>query len=634
MALTSLECTYTWAGPRTIAAARGRCMLRHMSDSYAGIVEQWVRRVVDEYGARLAVRGVDDPGRRKSNAFCALCVAALLDLDEARAVDRLTDGGEDGGVDAIHVGETLHDSFTVWLFQAKYHASLEGTKAFPAGELPKIIQTVKTIFDPEKPLTGMRDIAHAVEDARSRIRDGAIPQVQVVLCNNGVRWQRDGDARIAQEGLDPRQVQWEHVNHRRLVELKVPREINTILAFEGDAAVEDLSFRRVLVGRLGVRQLAALMDEHGDLLLERNIRRFLGPSNRVNQDMLATLATPALRPNFYFYNNGVTMTCRGFQHNALQARNFAVQVKGLQIINGGQTCKTIQRALQARPDDDYTQAHVLVRLYALGDDDQEVVDKITYATNSQTPIELQDLRANDEVQRRLTLDVQALGYTYVSKRGGDRRVAGAIGSAEAAEAIMAVWRQKPHVARTAGMKLFDQYYGQIFNPTLTGAELVAAALVLRDVETRRQARGYPAWAELFVPYASHHLALMIWRDVLGTAAPGWSLDHGALTGALERWQSQAERVYLAMIEELAVLLQGWTFLSFDQPHALRDVAGAFRGGRLVEGLTLWARRPDGERWRTAMHELAEPKLSAWKQRHAGRGHQLELSSSDPPAGES
>ncbi|MBK9756827.1 MAG: hypothetical protein IPO88_25680 [Nannocystis sp.] len=86
-------------------------------------------------------------------------------------------------------------------------------------------------------------------------------------------------------------MQWEHVNHRRLVELKVPREINTVLAFEGDAAVEDLSFRRVLVGRLSVRQIAALMHEHGDLLLERNIRRFLGPNNRVNHDMLTTLAT-------------------------------------------------------------------------------------------------------------------------------------------------------------------------------------------------------------------------------------------------------------------------------------------------------------------------------------------------------
>lgn len=99
-----------------------------MSVGYAGIVEQWVRRVVDEYGSRLAQRGVDTLDRRKSNAFCALCVATLLDLDEAKAVDCLTDGGEDGGVDAIHVGETLHDSFTVWLFQSKYHRDLNGTR--------------------------------------------------------------------------------------------------------------------------------------------------------------------------------------------------------------------------------------------------------------------------------------------------------------------------------------------------------------------------------------------------------------------------------------------------------------------------------------------------------------------------
>ncbi|MBK7825312.1 AIPR family protein [Nannocystis sp.] len=599
-----------------------------MSDSYAGIVEQWVRRVVDEYGSRLAARGVDDPGRRKSNAFCALCVAALLELDEGKAVDCLTDGGEDGGVDAIHVGETLHDSFTVWLFQAKYHGSLDGTKAFPAGELSKIIQTVTTIFDPEKPLTGMRDIAHAVEDARSRIRDGAIPQVQVVLCNNGVRWQKDGDARIAQADLDPRQVQWEHVNHRRLVELKVPREINTVLAFEGDAAVEDLSFRRVLVGRLSVRQIAALMHEHGDLLLERNIRRFLGPNNRVNHDMLTTLATPALRPNFYFYNNGVTMVCRGFQHNSLQARNFAVQVKGLQIINGGQTCKTIQRALEARPEDDYSQAHVLVRLYALGEDDQEIVDKITYATNSQTPIELQDLRANDEVQRRLVLDVQAIGYTYVSKRGGARRMEGAIGSAEAAEAIMSVWRQKPHVARTAGMKLFDQYYSQVFTPTLTGAELVAAVLVLRDVETRRRTRAYPAWAEIFMPYASHHLTMMIWMHVLATSATGQTLAHTGFARAIERWQAQAEQTYLAMVDDLAVVLKVWMALSLDQPQVLRDIAGAFRGGRLGAGLALWF-APDGAQRRDSMRGLADPELASWKQRHAGRGHQLPLSGSEP-----
>jgi hypothetical protein len=291
-----------------------------------------------------------------------------------------------------------------------------------------------------------------------------------VLCSNGVRWQQDGDARIAQAGFDPRQVQWEFVNHRRLVELKTPREINTSLVFAGAAASESLSFRDVFIGRVAVTQIARLMHEYGDLLLERNIRRFLGQTNRVNQDMIATLQDPAARSNFYFYNNGITMVCQQFRHNELQARNFAVQVKNLQIINGGQTCKTIQHALEARPDDDYSEAHVLVRLYALDDNDQSIVDRITYATNSQTPIELQDLRANDEVQRRLVLDVQALGYAYAPRRGGARRMAGSIGSAEAAEAILArgsgtsSTSQAPRPATTDTARISARQQGRAYPP--------------------------------------------------------------------------------------------------------------------------------------------------------------------------
>lgn len=594
-------------------------------DVHAGIVDQWVGRIVRTHGARLAARGVDNEDRRRSNGFCVLTMATLLELDEARALDRLTDGGEDGGVDAIHIGETLNDAFTVWLFQAKYHRDLAGTRSFPSGELPKIIQTVATIFDPERPLDGMRDIAHAVEDIRSRIRDGALPQVRVILCSNGVRWQRDGDARIAQAGLGGGQVTWEFVNHADLVLLRTPKDINAVLRFEGDAAVEDLSFRRVFVGRIGVREIAALMDEHGDLLLDRNIRAFLGAQNRVNADMAATLIDPAGRPNFYFYYNGITMICREFQHNALQARNFTVHVKGLQVINGGQTCKTIQRVVAARPGDDYGEAHVLVRLYKIGDDDQGIIDRITYATNSQTPIELQDLRASDEVQRRLVLDVEALGHTYVPKRGLRGPRGDEIGSAEAAEAVMAVWRRRPHVARTAGMKLFDQYYAQIFESRLTGAEVVAAVTVLRDVEERRRQRAYPAWAELFVPYASHHLAMMIG----GVIWPARALGHRDFAASLERWRADADRLYAEMIDALSVILVS-LFIRAESPSILREAAAAFRGGRLVESLSgggflATARDPQV---RAAVAE----DLEALKRRFAGRGHQLEIDPQGPEEG--
>lgn len=597
-------------------------------DVHAGIVEQWVRRIVDTYGARLGERGLDSEERRKSNGFCALCVATLLDLEEARAVDCLTDGGQDGGVDAIHVSETVHDRFTVSLFQAKYFQNLDGKRAFPGGELTKLIHIVDTIFDPSRSLRGLRDIAHVVEDIRSRISDGAIPQVRVVLCCNGARWQQDGDALIERAGFDVAQVQWEFLNHRRLVELKTPREIDTTLFFEGDAAVEELSFRRVFIGRISVQQIAALMDQFGDALLERNIRRFLGQANRVNKDMMATLAQPETRQNFYFFNNGITMICRDFALNGLQKQNFPVPVKGLQIINGAQTCKTIQHVLQAHPGEDFSSAQVMVRLYKIDDEAHELVDRITYATNSQTPIEMQDLRANDEVQRRLVLDVQALGYVYAPRRGLQGARGDEIGSNEAAEAVMAVWRQRPHVARTAGMKLFDQYYREVFTPTLTGSEVIAAVWVLRDVLARQRKREYPVWAEPFVPYAGHHLAMLIWGASVEEGVPvgasgrsGGSLDHKQIERLRERWRATAQPRYEEALEALALTLMVFN-VEPGEPGMLRKISALLRSGALVDLLKVHLRRPGIGL--TALREAFGEKLEAWKQRCAGQGHQLEL----------
>ena len=55
--------------------------------------------------------------------------------------------------------------------------------------------------------------------------------------------------------------------------------------------------------------------------------------------------------NFYFFNNGITMICRKFRHNALQGESYQLKVEGIQIINGGQTCKTIQQTVNDSTQD-------------------------------------------------------------------------------------------------------------------------------------------------------------------------------------------------------------------------------------------------------------------------------------------
>jgi len=64
----------------------------------------------------------------------------------------------------------------------------------------------------------------------------------------------------------------------------------------------------------------------------------------------------------------------------------------------------------------YENVHVLVRIYELAEEDLDFVRDITYATNSQNPVDLRDLHSNDEIQRQLEIGMQDLGYTYKRQR--------------------------------------------------------------------------------------------------------------------------------------------------------------------------------------------------------------------------
>jgi hypothetical protein len=141
--------------------------------------------------------------------------------------------------------------------------------------------------------------------------------------------------------------------------------------------------------------------------------------NRVNEGIRSTLLNADERKNFYFYNNGITLTCAKFDYNALQQGDHQVRIDHLQIINGGQTCNTLLRVLRDLPDDqraNLDRAFVLVRLYQLPEAEDSLVQNITFATNSQNPVDLRDLRANDPIQVRLETDIKQLGYQYRRKR--------------------------------------------------------------------------------------------------------------------------------------------------------------------------------------------------------------------------
>ncbi|MCL6590395.1 MAG: AIPR family protein [Firmicutes bacterium] len=375
------------------------------------------------------------------------------------------------------------------------------------------------------------------------------------------------------------QVEFEFFNHDSLLSiLQATKPVSDSLQFSGKAIVEDLNYSRVFVGRIAVTEIAALIERHGERLLERNIRRYLGlQGNRVNEAISATLKGQD-QANFYFYNNGITLICDKFTYNALQSGDYQVKIENLQIINGGQTCITIFKTLKTGilPKD----AFVLVRLYQLLSDNDDLVRKIIYATNSQNPVDLKDLRANDDIQQRLQMDIQQLGFDYRRKRTDSALKSTDITTGTAAGAILSVWRKKPHQAKFFTHEHFGKLYHEIFSSDLNGAQVVTAVLIYRIAENKRKRP--PENAEAFISYASCFIAMQMGKSLLrdlGIDQPG--LNHQNYPLAKELIEKKGEDYFQKACQEIRQALDS---LYGGAEISTQQLSATFRRGDLIEKL--------------------------------------------------
>ena len=555
-----------------------------MTSLAAQIIDQQVSGLVERHAERFAdeLRAGGDEHRKRAIAFLFLVVRTAFDLTDEGALDGIVDGGDDFGIDALYFEPPDDGELPVTVVQGKYKQDLGGESAFPETGVAGLIDAIGALFDPARPVRLNRRLNERIEEVRSFVKDGAIPRVTAVAASNGARWTAQAQQRIENAAQHfGGQVEWRHLGADEILGLLLARKpIHAELRLTGAAVAETFDFRRVLTGRMSAAELARLTDEHDNRLFERNVRRYLGlAGNRVNEAVAATLREPGQRPNFYFYNNGVTITCSQFRHNALQREAWRVQVSDLQIVNGGQTARTVQQVAK-EIGGAIDEAEVLVRVYELPQNDTELVEAITFATNSQNPVDLRDLKANDARQRALGQSISALGYTYRAKREDRTLSADEFTSAVVAEAVLAVWRHRPHQARFRGREHFGALYRTIFTADLNGAQAVVAALLHRHAENHRKRP--PEDAPDFLAYGSRFMAMLMGRCLLNEMGISLGeLDHRNFSTARDLLQRQAgdylTRARAQIEDALAPLFR-------DRDRTLQRLSATFRRADLVDTL--------------------------------------------------
>lgn len=536
------------------------------------IIDQRVTKIIEENPSVFI--DVDDVEKQRSLAFLLLGVASYLDIDIAEAAQKITDGGNDGGFDAAYIAETGEGELNVVIFQAKYTRDLEKDSNFPANAVEKSVNTIKNIFDHSRQMLLNNRSKGFVDEVRSFIADGYIPYVTFVLINNGSKWNQDAQNHIDNEFEGQNQVEFIHFNHRDIIKyVDKTKKIDETITLIGKAVKEDFNYKEVILGRVTVGEIARILDKYGDNLL-------VG-INAVNKAIRDTLSDSKKSSNFFFYNNGITMICSGFKYNALQKEDWKVQVQGMQIINGGQTCKTIHQTVKDNPDKDFSGATVLLRLYAVGTD-ESIIEGITHATNSQNPVDFRDLKSNSEIQKLLEKGASELGYEYKRKRDDRTTNIDVIPSSVAAEAVFAVWRKNTHLAKYKKNEFFNSYYDTIFTD-LNAAQMIIAVLIFRMCDSYRKKYSYDEDIQAQRRYSQYLIAAIIGEAILKHFDINVAgLTHINFHDIKKYFDDNRDKLYEEAEQKVKTSLLAY----FNSPHIAqidgRSLAAAFRRFEFIE----------------------------------------------------
>jgi hypothetical protein len=379
-----------------------------------------------------------------------------------------------------------------------------------------------------------------VSDCISLIREslGDISQLRLHYVTDSTITSREVPEIPAPTGMDLQIQTWDIVRLNRLqssdkehegIELDLMERFGTglpCLSMPGNNA-EYSGYLAVIPGNW----LADLYEEFGGRLMELNVRSFLQQRGNVNKGIRETILKEPSR--FLAYNNGITATVESIKtHSSGSGQEIITHIKGLQIVNGGQTVASLHRTKKIdrcnHLDQVAVQAKISMVTAALL---EELVPKISRYSNTQNKVNEADFAANDSFHiemERLSQLVWAPGQQYrwfyerargqyqVAKNRSSTTPAGRKKFEAANPSRMKfvktdlaryqnAWDQKPHIVGQGAQKNFVQYMTQVKREGVIPdpeffKDMISKAIIYKKAETIARKHAFPAYRANSVAY--------------------------------------------------------------------------------------------------------------------------------------
>jgi len=228
------------------------------------------------------------------------------------------------------------------------------------------------------------------------------------------------------------------------------------------------------------------------MILNDNVRGFLGET-KYNNKIISTIKNEP--GNFFLYNNGVTIIANEINAELINSKKmFKCSLKGINIVNGGQTVKSIYKYYNDDDNDvnNLLDSYILIRFISTGEN-EFLKNNVAEYTNSQNPISVFDIKAINNLQIEIERYLKENDILYVRKAGDTGKQSEhykyRISKEVVAQILYAVMGH-PDKSTNQKKALFSNLYDEIFNEKLLYDDIIKYVLMYFEIESTYKDTAY------------------------------------------------------------------------------------------------------------------------------------------------
>ena len=428
-------------------------------------------------------------------------LASMFDIDNRQEFEKyiidyefnktiLSYGGNDNKIDVIYIDD---DEKKVYLMNFKYREKYKEGKGFEYNDIDSTINFLTLLEDEEYDKSALNNskLEPYFEDIREILNDTSkIYDIHFYfISNESIPFSNEIKPRIdsikREKGIEIHQITVDELynigNEKYITtSAKLFIETDKLSLFKNDSystnnsyvmSVSLFELLRITCDNIQYREKTdlKLIDDFNLInfvqeksQLRDNVRSYLGLTN-YNKNIKETLKNDV--NNFFYYNNGVTIVCNQINSKEIKTNKlYSIELKDIQIVNGGQTISTLFKIIEDKDIDDLLyklkNTYILVRIFNIANNNDLRLNIAQY-TNSQNAIDNVDLKSVDKIQIDIEEYFRTFGIDYLRKRGTISENVDSIKMVLLSQLIYS-FKGFPDRVTNQKKRLFNEFYNNIF----------------------------------------------------------------------------------------------------------------------------------------------------------------------------